>query len=345
VLVTVDESTIGGFMQEAAALAFELENARRQEDRDPTKLTMSGLGGCTRRNAYALAGTEPSDVYGAEEARMALLGSGIHDWFLPALADAIRKLVAGADPVVEERVVLHLADVQIVGSLDLAFGDVVTDLKSVREYKLHGVRRRGAFNEHRLQVNGYGLARWQAGHDVRWIAYLYMDRTTGEIQPVVEPFTTEAGEAVMRRVETIQSFATTNPDNAPREARGPGVSLACDRCPWLKRCWGPTATPGKTGPQTQLAETPAGLIQILSLMHAATGVTSAANADKDFAKLVLSCTTDGTYGPYKLSRGSDSEMDDGVEMKRILTELGIDIPKKTKSGSTFVRLAPKEKTK
>lgn len=338
----VDASTVTGFLTDASALAFELENTRRQEDRDPARLTMSGLGGCTRRNAYALAGTEPSDVHGPEQARMALLGSGAHDWFLPALARAIAKLT-GAVADVEKRVCLTVAGVQIPGSLDLAFDDVITDLKTVREYKLHGVRRRGAFDEHRVQVGGYALAEYQAGRDVRWIVYLYMDRTTGEIHPVAEPFTTGTAEAVMRRVEDIQRFAGTGPDTAPREARGPGVSLACDRCPWLRRCWGPAAVPGVTGPQTQLAATPAGLVEILRLAYDATGVAGTAKADKDFAKLVLSCTNDGLYGPYKLSRGADSAMDDVPAMKKILTDMGIGIPAKPKSGSTFVRLAPPPK--
>jgi hypothetical protein len=341
----VDERTIADFISDAVALAFERENTRRQEDRDPTRLTMSGLGGCTRRNAYAVAGVEPSDVHGPEEARMALLGTGIHDWFLPAFAAAVQELI-GAEVDVEKRVVLHAAGLDIVGHLDVAVDDIVGDLKTVREYKLHGIRRRGergAFDEHQVQVTAYGLAEHQAGRKVKWIAYLYMDRTTGEVHPVVQRFTNEAALAVIDRVTTIRQFADTNPDNAPREARGPGLSLTCDRCPWLKRCWGPDAKPGNTGPQTVLAETPDGLIEILKLAFEASGVTSAAKADSDFAKLVLSATKDGTYGPFKLSRGKDSATDDTVEMKRLLTEAGMEIPKKTKAGSTFVRLAPTKK--
>lgn len=345
--IDVDESIIAGFITEAVALTFERENTRRQEDRDPTKLTMSGLGGCTRRNAYAVAGVEPSDVHGAEEARMALLGTGIHDWFLPAFADAVRELI-GAEVDVEKRVVLHAAGLEIVGHLDVAIDDVIGDLKTVREYKLHGVRRRGergAYGEHRVQVTGYALAEHQAGRKVKWIAYLYMDRTTGEVHPVVERFDNEAALAVIDRVTTIKRFADTNPDNAPREARGPGLSFTCDRCPWLKRCWGPNAKPGDTGPQTVLAETPAGLLEILKLALAATGVTSQAKADSDFAKLVLAHTKDGTYGPYKLSRGKPGETVDTAEMQRLLTEMGIEIPKKPKAGSTYVRPAPTKEKK
>jgi hypothetical protein len=329
------------FMRDRVAAAFAAENTRRQEDRDPTRLTMSGLGGCTRRNAYAVAGVPASDVHPPEQARQALLGTGVHDWYLPALARAITE-ANGAVCDVEKRVALHAAGIEIVGHLDLAYLGVIVDLKTVREHRLHGVRRRaerGAFDEHQLQVGGYGLAEYQAGRPVENLVYLYMDRTTGEVEPVVQPFDVAAGLAVVDRVTTIVRFAERDPDAAPREARGPGVSLACDRCPWLRRCWGPDARPGETGPQTQLAETPEGLIEVLRLYHAAVGVTSQAAADKDFAKLVLSCTKPGQYGPFNLTRGRPAEIDDVRAMKDVLTRLGVDIPKTTKAGNTSVKLA------
>lgn len=341
-IADVDESIIVGFMEEAVAKAFELENTRRQEDRDPTKLTMSGVGGCTRQNAYALAGTPASDVHNAEEARMALLGTGIHDWYLPALARAITVLT-GYVCDVEQKVLLTVGDVRIRGQLDLAFGDVVVDLKTVREWKLNGVRRNGAFAEHHAQVFGYALARYQAGYPVRWVIYLYMDRTTGEVEVIAERFSQTAAQNVMRRIKEINAFAADDPDLAPREGRGPGLSLACDRCPWLRRCWGPDAKPGEEGPQVRIAETPDGLREILALYVQAAGVTGRAEADKKFAKLVLSRTTDATYDGYVLRRGDSIPMDDGAAMKAILTELGIPIPTKPKAGAISVKVAPAPK--
>lgn len=343
-LTTAD--LVEDFFTNAVATAFELENTRRQEDRDPLGLTMSGLGGCTRRNAYSIAGTPPTDEYGPEEARMALLGTGVHDWFLSALDRAIRQLTGTEDVQVEKRVQLHAAGLNITGSADLVFDDVLVDLKTVREWKLNGVRRRGMFGEHRVQVTGYAVAEHQAGRKIRWIAALYMDRSTGEVYPTIEPFTVSSGLEVIRRVETIKRFADNNPDAAPREARGPGVSLACDTCPWLKRCWGPNAQPGEAGPQKQLASTTAGLLEILRLMYDAAGVTSAATADKDFAKLVLTETKPATYGPFELKRGKAGESPDTEAMRKILTDLGIPIPMKPRAGSTSVALAkpPKKGT-
>lgn len=343
-----DPDTLGEFMQKVVARTFERVNTRRQEARDPTGLTMSGLGGCTRRNAYALAGTPASDVHPPEQARQALLGTHLHDWFLPAAAEVIAEEL-GVPVDVEKRVVLHAAGVAITGQLDIAWSRIVGDLKSVREHRLHGVRRRdrsglGAFDEHQVQVGGYGLAEWQAGRPVEWIMFLYMDRTTGEVYPMVERFTNAYAVAVIDRVTTIARFAAEDPDAAPREARGPGLSLACDRCPWLRRCWGPDARPAETGPQTQLAADPAGLVEILRLQFEAIALASRAESDKKFAKLVLSRTTDGVYGGYNLSRGRDGERDDNEAMKKILTDLGIPIPKKTQAGSMYVKLAATART-
>lgn len=340
-----DTLTVVDFLEDAVADAFLDENERRQEHRDPTRLTMSGLGGCTRRNAYSVARIEPTDMPEPEEARMALLGSGTHDWLLPAIG---RVLLRRYDVLsqVEHDVILRVAGLEIPGSFDLAVADLLIDLKTVREWKLAGVRRAGAaYEEHRLQVLGYAFARHQAGQTVRWVGYLYMDRSTGEVQPVVEPFDVAGVEAVLRRVETIKRFAEDDPDAAPREARGPGVSLACDRCPWLRRCWGADARPGKPDVQPAAAPNAAALIQILALYADAAAASTAAGKDKDFAKLVLARTKPGAYGPWKLTRGRDGETDDTDRMKAILAELGIDLPKKKRAGAIRIGAAGSRKTR
>lgn len=335
------ETDLADLMQDLVAATFETETGRHQEDRDPTALTMSGLGGCTRRNAYAVAGTPPSDIHPAEEGRQALLGTFLHAWFLPAFARTITARL-GETCEVEKRVALHAAGIQISGQLDLTFANIVIDLKTVGEHRLHGVRRRGprgAYDEHRVQVGGYTLAEWQTCRNVEWIIYLYMDRTSGQVHPVIEPFDNTAAVAVIDRVQTIVTFAEQNPDAAPREARGPGVSLACDRCSWLRRCWGPDAKPGETGPQTQLADTPAGLIEVLRLSHIATEMAGQGKRDKDFANMVLARTKNGEYGGYNLTHGRDTEIDDTAAMRQILTDLGIEIPRKARAGGTYVKLA------
>ena len=335
-LLPVDKTTVAKFFDEAVAAAFRDENTRRQEGRDPTQLSMSGLGGCTRANAYSIAGTPPSDQPPAEEARAALLGVGAHDWLLPALARAITA-ATGAVCDVEKRVALQAGGLTIPGSLDLAFDDIVVDLKTVGEHKLHGVRRReAAYPEHFIQVFGYALARRQAGQPVNWVVFLYLDRTTGEVHPIVEPFTNEALLTVVDRATTIRRLAV-DPDSAPRDGRGPGVSLACDHCPWLRRCWGPNAQPAQPGPQVVAAGTWEGLQHALELYATAAAAASTADADKKFAKMVLAATRDGTYGGWKLSHGRDGDTDDVEAMKHLLTAAGIAIPRKPRAGAISIK--------
>jgi hypothetical protein len=331
----VDASIIAGLFAEVVPLAFREENTRRQQGRDPTRLSLSGLGGCTRACAYSIAGTPASDEPPEDEARAALLGTGAHDWFLPAIARVIERLT-GTTCDVEKRVELRAGRLVIAGSLDLAFDDVVVDLKTVGERKLHGVRRRDEpYPEHFLQVFGYALAERQAGRDVRWVVFLYMDRTTGDVHPLVVPFTNAAVEAVVNRAITIRRLAA-DPDSAPRDGRGPGKSMACDRCSWLRRCWGPDAEPGKTGAQVVAAGDWEGLQYILQLYADAAAKATEAEADKNFAKLVIAKTKAGQYGAYKISRSKDGEMDDVDAMKTILASYGIPVPKKPRSGATRV---------
>lgn len=334
-LPQVDASIVAGFFEEIVPIAFREENTRRQEGRDPTKLSMSGLGGCTRANAYAIAGTPASDQPGEEEARAALLGVCVHDWLLPALARVIERLI-GTTCSVEKPVTLRAGRLVIPGSLDLAFDDIVVDLKTVGEHRLHGVRRRDEpYPEHFLQVFGYALAEHQAGRTVRWVVFLYLDRATGDVHPLVVPFTNAAVAAVVDRATTIRRLAA-DPDSAPRDGRGPGKSLACDRCSWLRRCWGPDAVPGATGAQVVAAGDWEGLQYILQLYADAAARASEAEADKDFAKLVIAKTKAGTYGSFKISRGRDGAMDDVDAMKAILASYGIAVPKKRRSGATRV---------
>lgn len=316
--------------------AFTLENDARQAHRDPTALTMSGLGGCTRACAYAIAGTPPSDVAPAEDARQAVLGVWIHEHLLPWLARLL-----GPDAVFEQPVELRAAGLVIPGTLDLANPIGVWDVKSVREWRLHGVRRAGTYSEHRVQVLGYALARFQAGHPVKWVAYLYIDRSTGDVHVEVEAFTNRAALAVIDRVETIR-FHAQAPDQAPRDGRGPGLSYACDRCPWLRRCWGDDAQPGHTGVQQILAATPEGIEEALRLYIEGAAAESAGKKDKEFAKLVLANVPSGAYGRWELGRGRPGEMLDQQRVRADYAARGEAPPMMPTAGRIIVKFRPQE---
>lgn len=325
------------FTRAAVTDAFTAETATRQAARDQLRLSMSGLGGCTRAAAYMVSGTDPSNVPPPEDGRMALLGTWIHEHLLPAMAARM-----GPDAVVEQPVELHAAGLVIPGSLDLATTTGVWDLKSVREWRLHGVRRRGTYSEHRIQVLGYALARYQAGYPVEWVSWLYIDRSTGEVHVEVEPFTNGAALAVVDRLETIR-FHTARPDEAPRDGHGPGLSMACDHCHWLTRCYGPDAVPGEKGAQAYLAATPAGVEQALALYGQAAATASEAERDKEFAKLVLAKTPPGVYGAWELGRGTPGSTLDTDQIKTDYEEeLGRPVPKKPTTGKIIVKPAPRQ---
>lgn len=328
-LDTADD--VAGYTRALVYRAFEADNTARQADRDPTQLSMSGLGGCTRAAAYSIAGTAPTDVAPPEDARQAMLGTWIHEHLLPGMASA-----AGPDAVVEEPVKLKAAGLIIPGTLDLALPEVVKDLKSVKEWRLHGVRRRGTYSEHRVQVMGYALARYQAGYPVKWVVWLYIDRATGEIHVEVEPFTNAAALAVIERVEQIR-YNAEDPDRAPREGRGPGLSFACDRCPWLRRCWGDDAVPGETGAQRSMAATIEGIAEALELYARAAEVSGPAEKDKEFAKLVVSGVRDGKYGRWELKRGKPGEQLDQSQVAADYAAMGREVPKKKTAGRIMVK--------
>lgn len=280
------------------ALRAAFESATAEHQRSPHHLGLSSLGGCTKAAAYALAGTEVSDPPRPEEARAANLGSMQHAGLLPWLA----KHLPGA--LYETPVVLKAAGIEIRGTVDLHWATVALDVKTTGERRLHGVRRSGPYQDHRMQVWGYVLARMQSGLPTNYAAWLYLDRASGDHEVIVEPFTNGAVLAVIDRVQEIVTCAET-PDHAPREGRGPGMSFACDRCPWLRRCWGPTAKPGETGAQRILARDDPGMERMLALYDDASARLSAAKLDQQFARLAIDQGRRGIYGAYALrwSRG------------------------------------------
>lgn len=335
----VDLSTadaVAAFTRRAVTAAFTAENLDRQAGRDKLALSLSGVGGCTRAAAYSIAGTPPSDTPPVEDARQAVLGVWIDEHLLPRMAR-----YAGPAAVVQQKVQLKAGGLIIPGTLDLALPEVVWDLKTVKEWRLFGVRRRGTYSEHRVQVMGYALARYQAGYPVKWVCFLYMDRATGEVHVEVEPFTNGAALAVVDRLETIR-YHSARPDEAPRDARGPGLSFACDRCPWLRRCWGDDAVSGQPGVQKVLAATPAGVEEALRLYANAAAAAGAAKKDQEFAKLVLTATPNGQYGTWELDRGKPGSTTDMAQVTADYEVWGRPVPKKPTAGAISVKPAPQQ---
>lgn len=310
---------VAAAIRELTAQAFLAESA--DNPHDPHQLSLSALGGCTKRAAFQVAGTPPSDVPPADEGRQANLGSWQHEGLLPRIAAQI----AGA--VVEAAVQLHAAGLVIPGRLDLAWPGVLMDLKTVGEHRLHGVLRAGEpYHEHRIQVMGYALARHQAGYAVKWVVWLYLDRASGQEEVMVERFTPAAALAVIDRVRHIRQVAEAGPDQARREARGPGLSYTCNSCPWLRRCWGPDARPGEVGAQWRLARTDPAVEAALALYDDARERESAAKRDKEFAAAMLARSPRGVYGPFELGRGKPGRQMDQPTVRTDYATRGEQLP-------------------
>lgn len=240
-------------LERAVARAFVSANRAGQAARkgDPWALSMSGLGGCRREAAYRLAGVEPTDPGLARdgEARQAMIGTWIHAGLLPefenVLAHADIELPvelraevarAGEDPV----------ELTVPGTTDCyshVMGGGALDLKTIYAHGLGRIDHDGVKYAHRWQVRGYALALRQLGLPVAWTAWFYLDRSSGEVLVVVEPFGEEEEAETLEYIDRLWGLAAV-PDRAPRSERGPGLSVVCDGCAWLRQCWGPDAKPG-----------------------------------------------------------------------------------------------------
>jgi hypothetical protein len=320
----------------AVSRAFVAESASRR--RDPHHLGISSIGSCRRAVAYALAKVPVSDHHPEEEGRAANLGTWEHNGLLPRLADQL----PGART--EVKVTATVAGIVIPGSIDLndpgddnlhVTGNVI-DLKTVGEWRLSGVRWLGAaYYHHRMQVGTYGLARLQAGRPPRYVSWLYLDRANGDQYIIVERFTNGLMLEVIDRVTELVRWADT-PDEAPRDERGPGLSIICDKCPWLRECWGPDAVPERTGPQR--VYTKPEIEQALLDYADARDREGQAKKDKKFAEAQFEGNPHGTYGRVSYGRGPDRSEDDPWGSLRLIKSMGIAPPQTTKRGSLKVKI-------
>lgn len=343
----------------AAGVAEAFRRASAASERPPHRFSMSGLGGCTRQGAYKLAMTPVDDPPPpVRENRAAMIGKWIHEGLLPWLVEVF----GGA--WMEQPVVLYAAGVEVVddgpgwrlvetdGTYDLLVvlllpdGTilVVVDLKTTAERKLAAVRRRGVYAEHRMQVRGYGAALWQAGVPVRHVAYLYLDRSTGDVEPIVEPFTNDALMAPILRVAEVRAHADLGPDTAPRQTaagrrmRGPGLDIECDTCPWLARCW-PGAERGRVGAQTALARVDGGVEAAAELLADAHDRAAVAERDKALAKAILADTDAGLYGPWLVEWMGGGLRPDAKAAEALLAGYGEPMPKR--AVRQYARVTPR----
>lgn len=318
-------------LRDAVAGAFAAFTADAQSQReDLYALTMSGLGGCTRQAAYRLARTPPSEELRFGEMREANIGTMIHLGLLPHLAAQL----GGAEEV---PVVFSTHELVIKGRTDL----YVEPLRTVADLKTVGLSKFGTVGNtvnraHRLQVGGYASAIVQSGQPVDWIAWIYLDRSGGGDKIIVERFDETLIATVDARLDELTTFAQS-PDAAPRDERGPGLSVVCDGCPWLRECWGADAEPGVVGAQRILVHDDEGVEEALRLYDDARARAREADEDKEFARAMFSASQPGSYGEWELRWSNPGETDDKDAAVKLLQEAGIPVPQRMTSRRLMVK--------
>lgn len=311
--------------------AFTAESAARH--REPHQMGISSLGRCTRRLAHQVAGTDPANTVEPREGRAANLGTWQHNGLLPRMA----ALIEGAKTEVDVK--LRAAGITIRGHADLVAPGIVVDLKTIGEHRLQAVRRSGATPEHIMQVAAYGVALLQSGHQVTTLALIYMDRTNGDVETIIIPFTNRLAVMVIDRVTEIVK-AAEDPDSTPRTDMtgstmlGPGYGYSCNECPWLKRCWGKDAEPFERQPRQ--FDRPK-IEMLLEEYEDARTAESSARQRKAELMALLSDAEHGVYGDLRFSRDRDSRVDDGAASIRRLKDLGLPVPTTWRKGAVRVR--------
>jgi hypothetical protein len=340
--------SLSAALERGAGRAYAAANERHQRARsDLFGLSMSALGTCQRQAAYRVAGAAPDPEYvyamGEDEARAAMVGTWIHDGLLPEIAALLHggqhemrvELVAPVGPT-EDGVTPLL---RVGGSTDCytrAAGGGVVDLKSVGAHRLGDIAALGAFEKHRKQVRGYACACIQAGLPVAWTAWLYLDRGDGSVKAVVEPFGQEEYVSTLRWVAHLHALSR-NPEYAPRDQRGPGLSWVCDSCPFLRRCWGKDATPGD--PAAIAVHDDEGIAFAGSEVVRLRREAAELKKKEDFYRAQVGKPKRGVYGGIEVTYARDGTKPDAKEMARMLTELGYEVPTVPVPGSMTIKAA------
>lgn len=329
--VAYTASELGRILSAAVVDAYVAYTTEKQKARDDLlALTMSGLGGCTRQAAYRLARTEPTEKLVFGPMREANIGTMIHEAMLPTMA----MLLGGTEEIAVQ---LTAGELSIAGRSDLYVEPLATvaDLKTVGGYKFGGLSET-VNRSHKLQVAGYALAVRQAKKPVDWIAWIYMDRSSGAEHVIVEPFTDDTVALVEDRCAELSMYAK-DPEAAPRDERGPGLSYVCDGCPWLRACWGDDAEPGVIGAQKILARDHDGVSRALALYDDARVRERDASADKEFAKAMFTGYDAGNYGEWSFGWSNAGETEDKDAAVELLRQAGIPVPRKRTTKRLYVK--------
>ncbi|MGW2539768.1 PD-(D/E)XK nuclease family protein [Kitasatospora sp. NPDC001574] len=306
------------------ALAAVFTAATAANHHRPGDLSISSLGGCTRRAAYQIARYAPTDDHSHQEQRASHLGQAVHDWVLPRLAAQLRHELT----LVEHDVLLSVRGLEISGRLDLftlaTGGGMLVDLKT------HGYDQ-GDVGEQPsrarlLQLYGYAMALRLMGHLIQVVAVVPMSRIHGGTSGVwLGEFGPQQEALVDARVRDLLRYSKA-PAFAPRDAhRGPGLDIVCDSCPFMSKCW-----PGAEPAQAAEVRTDADVVAHALGYAEAAAQEKAWEAEKKYHVAALGRTRPGPYKAngyeveVKVSPGA--ERHDQRAAKKLLKDNHLPLP-------------------
>jgi hypothetical protein len=287
---------------------------RRRSRSKQRALGVSAVGLCRRRAAYVALRVRPSD---SPDRRKQILGTWIHKGALSALRSehgAFTEVRVNGEAITGRLDAYHApADLALparrVRDPLLGLAGIVEDVKTLGVYAAPDLPHQGPYKEHLWQVHLYGhLARTYGapGHrvlgelgplPVDMVRVRYIRRDDGAETVFERPYDPQVTDAALSWLDQVRSY--TNPEQAPRDHRGPTTSRICAGCPFVSRCYPPR--PDGRAPESSLVTTHAQAERILARYHRASQVEAAAKARKAQARALLDATAAGTYGPWALS--------------------------------------------
>lgn len=324
----------------------------------------SDVSVCLRRSSYLHHGVEPSDP--REGGMAAILGTWLHEGALEALRivyGAVVESWVGAGEAVTGHVdalyLSHDLAARIPKRYRPASQDETTveDVKSVADDTMLAMRKReGPDPEHVLQAYIYVLLLSRHGVTVdperpriglqRAVARLgpiradrvrirYVTRDRGREWVWEEPVQDDMLTLAARRIALV--VESPYPEAMPREQDGPGLSYACDGCPFVTACWGSSeVTPEGWWPQRILLDEELATVESAGKEYLeGMRLEKQGKEIKAKAKAVLSSTPGGVYGEVTLGWGRnspDTEEPDADAMIEFFKEAGVPVPMRPKKG-------------
>ncbi|WP_033355464.1 PD-(D/E)XK nuclease family protein [Kitasatospora aureofaciens] len=313
---TLDEAITGVFT-----------DATAEDHHDPGELTLSGLGGCTRKAALQLAGHTPTDDDSHREQRASHLGRATHDWFLPRLAARLGRELT----MIEHDVILPVRGLHIRGRLDLATLAVGAGL--LLDLKTYGYDQadpgQPPSRARLMQVWGYTMGLRAQGYSIETVAILPMSRIHGGTDGLwLAEFGPQEEAIVDARIRDLIHHAKA-PFFAPRDGhRGPGLDMECDSCPFRSQCW-----PGAQPAQAAQVRTDADVVNHAVRYAEAAAQEGAWKEEKTYHATALHRTRPGPYEAdgYEVeikTTGGGKRLNQS-QAKALLAENGLPVPMTT----------------